>query len=597
MILIKKLPTLGASLLLTACNLLPVDRVSQETQITPIKASMTTPATATAPVTQTAQTIEPAGKVPSGKVNVISDPNQEALAQTLRRVQSTVLLANATQSEPFWHLPLDLTRPDPYAQYQNDLYQVIRRNLRFNLEIEDKRVDSQLNWYASHQSYLNRVSDRASRYMFHIVAELQARDMPLDLALLPIVESAFDPFAYSHGRASGMWQFIPSTGLMFGLKQDWWYDGRRDVVESTRAALDYLTHLNKMFDGDWLLALASYNSGPGTVRKAQRKNRQAGKPTDFWHLDLPRETEAYVPKMIALAKLFKDPAAYGVVLPEVSTEPYFKIVQTGGQIDLAQAAALADMELSDLYMLNPGYNRWATDPDGPHQLLVYTDREQLFTDNIAQLPSNQRLTWDRYSIVNGDSLLTIARKFNVTVSVIKDVNGLKSNFIRAGDKLMIPVASENANVYALSANNRLKVKQDALGGSNLTRIDHRITYGDTFWDLSMKYNVSVKSLAKWNNMAPRDLLMPGQLLVVWVKPSKVASTSASTSTSTSTSSSADQRKIVRKVGYVVRNGDSLYRIAGKFNLRISDIQKWNVVSKYLQPGDRLTLYVDVTNIN
>ncbi|MFT5008505.1 MAG: membrane-bound lytic murein transglycosylase D [Granulosicoccus sp.] len=595
MILIKKLPTLGASLLLTACNLLPVDRVSQETQITPIKASMTTPATATAPVTQTAQTIEPAGKVPSGKVNVISDPNQEALAQTLRRVQSTVLLANATQSEPFWHLPLDLTRPDPYAQYQNDLYQVIRRNLRFNLEIEDKRVDSQLNWYASHQSYLNRVSDRASRYMFHIVAELQARDMPLDLALLPIVESAFDPFAYSHGRASGMWQFIPSTGLMFGLKQDWWYDGRRDVVESTRAALDYLTHLNKMFDGDWLLALASYNSGPGTVRKAQRKNRQAGKPTDFWHLDLPRETEAYVPKMIALAKLFKDPAAYGVVLPEVSTEPYFKIVQTGGQIDLAQAAALADMELSDLYMLNPGYNRWATDPDGPHQLLVYTDREQLFTDNIAQLPSNQRLTWDRYSIVNGDSLLTIARKFNVTVSVIKDVNGLKSNFIRAGDKLMIPVASENANVYALSANNRLKVKQDALGGSNLTRIDHRITYGDTFWDLSMKYNVSVKSLAKWNNMAPRDLLMPGQLLVVWVKPSKVASTSASTSTSTS--SSADQRKIVRKVGYVVRNGDSLYRIAGKFNLRISDIQKWNVVSKYLQPGDRLTLYVDVTNIN
>jgi membrane-bound lytic murein transglycosylase D len=594
MILIKKLSTLGASLLLTACNLLPVERVSQDPQDTPAKASMTSPETGpkteTAPGPQTAQTIEPAEpaeNVPSKKAKVISDPNQEALAQTLRHVQSTLLLANATQSQAFWHLPLDLTRPDPYAHYPDDLYQVIRRNLRFNLEIEDKRVASQLKWYASHQNYLNRVSERASRYMFHIVAELQARDMPLDLALLPIVESAFDPFAYSHGRASGMWQFIPETGLMFGLKQDWWYDGRRDVVESTRAALDYLTRLNEMFDGDWLLALASYNSGPGTVRKAQRKNRRAGKATDFWHLDLPRETEAYVPKMIALATLFKNPEAYGVVLPEVSTEPYFKIVQTGGQIDLAQAAALADMELSDLYMLNPGYNRWATDPDGPHQLLVYTDREQLFNDNIALLPSNQRLTWDRYSIVTGDSLLTIARKFNVTVSVIKDVNGLKSNLIRAGDKLMIPVASENDNFYALSANNRLKVKQDALGGSDLTRIDHRITYGDTFWDLSMKYNVSVKSLAKWNNMAPRDLLMPGQLLVVWVKPNTVTSVSAST----------DQRKIVRKVGYVVRNGDSLYRIANKFNLRISDIQKWNVVSKYLQPGDRLTLYVDVTNIN
>ena len=175
------------------------------------------------------------------------------------------------------------------------------------------------------------------------------------------------------------------------------------------------------------------------------------------------------------------------------------------------------------------------------------------------------------------------------MSVIKDVNGLKGNLIRAGDKLMIPVASENDNFYALSADSRLKVKQDALGNSDLTRIDHRITYGDTFWDLSMKYNVSVKSLAKWNNMAPRDLLMPGQLLVVWVKPNRVTSVSAS--------ASADQRKIVRKVGYVVRNGDSLYRIADKFNVRISDIQKWNVVSKYLQPGDRLTLYVDVTNIN
>ena len=585
MILIKKITTLSAALVLTACNLLPVDRVSQEAQIAPVMAPMTAPASATIPAPPTTQTSKPVEKVRSVQPAGVSDPNQEELAQILRQVRSALLLADVTQSEPFWHLPLDLTRPDPYANYPDDLYQVIRRNLRFDLEIDDKRVASQLKWYASHQNYLNRVSERASRYMFHIVAELQARDMPLELALLPIVESAFDPFAYSHGRASGMWQFIPETGLMFGLKQDWWYDGRRDVVESTRAALDYLTHLNKMFDGDWLLALASYNSGPGTVRKAQRKNRRAGKATDFWHLDLPRETEAYVPKMIALAKLFKDPEAYGVVLPEVSTEPFFKIVQTGGQIDLAQAAALANMELSDLYMLNPGYNRWATDPDGPHQLLVYTDREQLFTDNIAQLPSNQRLTWDRYSIVNGDSLITIARKFNVTVSVIKDVNGLKGNLIRAGDKLMIPVASENDNFYALSADNRLKVKQDALGDSNLTRIDHRIAYGDTFWDLSMKYNVSVNSLAKWNNLAPRDLLMPGQVLVVWVKPN------------TLTSANADQRKIVRKVGYVVRNGDSLYRIADKFNVRISDIEKWNVVSKYLQPGDRLTLYVDVTNIN
>jgi membrane-bound lytic murein transglycosylase D len=507
----------------------------------------------------------------------------------MRGYQSAQLLAQSTASHSLWHLPLDLTRPDPYAQYPNDLYQVLRRNLSFNLDIADKRVATHLGRYAAHQNYINQISDRASRYLFHIVTELQARDMPLDLALLPIVESGFDPFAYSSGRASGMWQFIPETGRMFGLKQDWWYDGRRDIVDSTRAALDYLDHLQKMFDGDWLLALAAYNSGPGTVRKAQRKNRAAGKETDFWHLDLPRETEAYVPKLIALAKLFKAPDAYGVVLPEVPTEPYFKIVQTGGQIDLAQAAALADMELNELYLLNPGYNRWATDPDGPHQLLVYADREQLFTNNIAQLPSNERLIWDRYNIVSGDSLSVIAQRFDVTVDIIKDVNDIKGNLIKAGDQLMIPMASKKDTFYGLSADSRLQVKQNAPASSNLTRINHVIKSGDNFWDLSRQYKVNLKSLAKWNNMAPKDILRPGQSLMVWVKPGAGDNTSSSSST--------DNRDVVKKVGYVVRNGDSLYRIANKFNLRINDIKKWNVVSKYLQPGDRLTLYVDVTNLN
>ncbi len=569
MILIKKFTILGAGLLLTACNLLPVEPVSPKPQTATIKA----PISVLAPV----------------PINLVSNPHYEALAQTMRGYQSAQLLAQSTTSHSLWHLPLDLTRPDPYAQYPNDLYQVLRRNLSFNLDIADKRVATHLGRYAAHQNYINQISDRASRYLFHIVTELQARDMPLDLALLPIVESGFDPFAYSSGRASGMWQFIPETGRMFGLKQDWWYDGRRDVVDSTRAALDYLDHLQKMFDGDWLLALAAYNSGPGTVRKAQRKNRAAGKETDFWHLDLPRETEAYVPKLIALAKLFKTPDAYGVVLPEVSTEPYFKIVQTGGQIDLAQAAALADMELNELYLLNPGYNRWATDPDGPHQLLVYADREQLFTNNIAQLPSNERLIWDRYNIVSGDSLSVIAQRFDVTVDIIKDVNDIKGNLIKAGDQLMIPMASKKDTFYGLSADSRLQVKQNAPASSNLTRINHVIKSGDNFWDLSRQYKVNLKSLAKWNNMAPKDILRPGQSLMVWVKPGAGDNTSSSSST--------DNRDVVKKVGYVVRNGDSLYRIANKFNLRINDIKKWNVVSKYLQPGDRLTLYVDVTNLN
>ncbi|WP_243645773.1 lytic transglycosylase [Reinekea marinisedimentorum] len=514
--------------------------------------------------------------------NTAANPKDEALALHIKNSKSADILATTTESKTHWKSTLDLSRPKDSDQ--DDLYQVLRNNLSFDLAIEDARITSQLNWYASHPSYIDRVSQRASRYMYYIVSEIQARDLPVELALLPIVESAFDPFAYSHGSASGMWQFISSTGKMYGLKQNWWYDGRRDVVASTDAALNYLSDLNRMFDGDWLLALASYNSGPGTVMKAQKKNRAAGKPTDFWHLSLPKETEAYAPKLVALAKLFSDPEKYGMEMPVVANEPYFEIVETGGQIDLAQAATLAEMELSDLYILNPGFNRWATDPDGPHHLLVFADKAEVFKNNISQLAANERLTWKRYTIQSGDSLLTIARKHDVTVDVLRDVNNIKGNLIRAGKTLMIPVASKNDQYYSMSAENRLKVKQSSLSNSSKQRVDYKVQSGDSFWTIARKFDVSVASIAKWNNMAPKDVIRPGQTLAIWVTPSN-------------TDSASDSRQVVRKVGYVVRKGDSLYRIADKFNLSISDIEKWNQISsKYLQPGDKLTLYVDVTRI-
>ncbi|WP_028669996.1 lytic transglycosylase [Saccharospirillum impatiens] len=510
------------------------------------------------------------------------------------------LLADLTATEDVFATDPDLAAEtlraravyDPYAQYPEDLYQTLRRGFEFDLTLEDPRITSQLRWYASHQSYFNRVSERAGRYMFHIVAELEARDMPLDLALLPIVESAFDPFAYSHGSAAGMWQFIPSTGRMFGLKQDWWYDGRRDVVESTRAAMEYLDQLNDMFDGDWLLALAAYNSGPGTVMRAMRRNRAEGKPTDFWNLDLPRETEAYVPKMFALAKLIHSPDTYGIELPLLDTEPFFEIVDVGSQIDLAQAATMADMDLSDLYLLNPGFNQWATNPEGPHRLLVHTSRAAQFRERLADLPLDSRMAWQRYTIETGDSLLTIARDFEVTVDIIQEANDLNDSLIRAGDALMIPTASASSNTYSMSADQRLARRQNASGSSDTNRVDYVVQSGDSFWDISREFGVSVQSLARWNNMAPRDVIRPGQTLAVWVSDDVSSSSTASVS-----SSVRNGREVVRKVGYVVRSGDSLYRIANRFNVRIADIQNWNTIGQeYLQPGQRLTLYVDVTRL-
>lgn len=508
------------------------------------------------------------------------------------------LLANLSATDDLFDSDPDLSAEalraravyDPYAHYPEDLYQTLRRGFQFDLTLEDPRITSQLRWYASHQSYFNRVSERAGRYMFHIVAELQARDMPLDLALLPIVESAFDPFAYSHGSAAGMWQFIPSTGRMFGLKQDWWYDGRRDVVESTRAAMEYLDQLNEMFDGDWLLALAAYNSGPGTVMRAMRRNRAEGKPTDFWHLDLPRETEAYVPKIFALAKLIHSPETYGIELPLLNTEPFFEVVEVGSQIDLAQAATMADMDLSDLYLLNPGFNQWATNPEGPHRLLVHADKAEQFRERLDNLPMDSRMAWQRYTIEPGDSLLTIARDFGVTVDIIQEANDLNGSMIRAGDALMIPTASASSNAYSMSAGQRLERRQNASGSSDTKRVDYVVQPGDSFWDISREFGVTVQSLARWNNMAPRDVIRPGQTLAVWV------SNDASTGSSAS-SSVRNGREVVRKVGYVVRSGDSLYRIANRFNVRIADIQSWNTIGQeYLQPGQHLTLYVDVTRL-
>jgi len=228
--------------------------------------------------------------------------------------------------------------------------------------VDNPAVQLELAWYRSHPDYLDRVFNRADRYLYYIVDELERRGMPVDLALLPVVESAFDPFAYSHGRAAGLWQIIPGTGRQLGVTQNWWYDGRRDVVDSTRAALDYLERLHGLFGGDWLLAVAGYNSGEGNVARAIARAEATGEPIDFWHLRpyLPVETRAYVPRLLAIQALTADPAAYAVTLPNLRNVPHFELVATAGQIDMALAAELAGITTDQLYGLNPGVNRWAT---------------------------------------------------------------------------------------------------------------------------------------------------------------------------------------------------------------------------------------------
>lgn len=462
----------------------------------------------------------------------------------------------------------------------DNIWPRIINDYRLNISIDNPRITSQLNWYKSHQGYLNRVADRGVRYLHFIAEQIEARQLPGELALLPIVESAFDPFAYSHGRASGVWQFIPATGRDFGLHQDWWHDGRRDIRAATEGALRYLNALQREFKGDWLLALAAYNSGAGTVRKAIRKNRRKGKPTDFWSLSLPKETRAYVPKLIALAKLVKDPAKYGVTLKPIDNKPYFAIVNTGGQIDLSQAAELADTSLEEIYRLNPEYNRWATHPSGPHELLIPVNKKEIFERQLASMPAASRVKWQRYKVKGGDSLLTIARRFHTTSDVLKQVNNIRGNIIRTGQQLLIPGAFKGQRAYSHSVSQRLARLKTARRPGNTKRLEYSVRSGDSFWQIARNHDVKVSQLARWNGMAPGDPLKTGQKLVIWSKKSQ-----------------PNKREVIRKVNYRVRSGDSLARISQKFNVRVSDIRRWNsqqTNNKYLQPGQKLTLYVDVT---
>ncbi len=401
----------------------------------------------------------------------------------------------------------------------DDLWQRIRSD--FRLAGQDHRfVKPYIKWYAKHQAYLDRVAERARPFLFDIVEEIGARDMPMEIALLPIVESAFQPFAYSPGRAAGIWQFIPATGKMYGLKQNWWYDGRRDVPAATKAALKYLSRLHKRFDGDWLLALASYNSGEGRVSRAIKKNKKKGRPTDFWSLDLPAETKGYVPKLLAISAIVARTKEHGVTLSSIPNEPYLKHIDIGSQIDLAMAAELADLPIETIYKLNPAFNRWATHPKGPHTLSLPIDKTEKFLEALAKVDKKNRIRWQRHRIRQGETLGQIALKFQTTVKVLQDVNNIRDKWIRAGKNIIIPVATKNLKHYLSEDQRRLALQRTKRGG---IKVKHTVRPGDTFWDLSRKFKVKVGQLASWNGMSPRDSLMPGQKLVIWAKNRSIAS--------------------------------------------------------------------------
>jgi membrane-bound lytic murein transglycosylase D len=449
-----------------------------------------------------------------------------ALSATLAGCQTSAQLPQTATAVPAHTLTARIKQKPIFlaANKQHTAPQDVWERMREGFQMQDgidvnPRIEQQRLWFVSNPSFLETAADRGSLYMHYIVERLEERDMPLELALLPVIESAYNPMAYSRAHAVGLWQFIPSTGRYFNLRQTNLYDGRRDVTASTIAALDYLSRLHEMFNGDWLLALAAYNAGEGTVSRAIERNVRLGLPTDYWNLSLPQETRDYVPKLLALSQVVASPQAYGMNLTPIENKPYFQVVELNQRVDLSRVAALADIDEDEMYQLNPAFKQRIT-VDGPQHLLVPAAKAQLLTASLSSM--------------NPEELLSLRPTREV---------------------------SEQAVAVALPAQRKA----------------YKVRRGDNLSLIAKANRVDVKDLQRWNKLSGRRLKV-GQTLVM-------QDTRAATSKASKASG--------RATHYKVRQGDSLYMVAKRFNVEMQHLKRWNPrTAKALKPGQTLVVYRD-----
>jgi len=492
---------------------------------------------------------------------------------------------------------------DPPASSQN-FWNVLASEFNLPEETtENIAVRRAIKWYIKNPAYLTKIAEQAKPYLYYIYQQVKKRHLPAEIVLLPMVESNYNPFVCSSVGACGLWQMMPGTALGFGLKEDWWYDGRRDIAASTNSALNYLVYLGKFFHGDWLLAIAAYDTGEGSVSHAMHRNLSLGEPIDFWHLWLPRETQNYVPKLLALATIIKYPYEFGVRLPAVKNKPYLEKVNIGSQIDLSRAARLAGISMKELTHLNPGYNRWATDTHGPHFLLLPIDKAQIFKKRLAKIPKKDRVNWIRHKVKRGDSLSVVAHRYKTTPSMIKRVNRLKSNLIHVGKILLVPKSqSKMTRIVERFKSHYLKGHKHRI---HLSTIKHYIVKkGDSLWHIARKFRVKIRQLRFWNKLKKGHQLHAGQKLSIW--PNRVPKHHVSRPVHHHTthhhvkSSKKHHRVIhhhvkhhtVRRLNYRVRKGDTLSGVAQKYHVHVHDIQRWNNISNaaHLKQNQMLVIY-------
>jgi membrane-bound lytic murein transglycosylase D len=405
--------------------------------------------------------------------------------------------------KPFSATPIVVDPPDivgiDRALEPKDLWARIRKGFAIP-DLEGKLVRQKQKQYATRPEYLQRILERSKLYLYHIVEEIEKRGMPTELALLPMVESAFNPMAYSRAHASGLWQFIPGTGKRFELEQNSWYDGRRDIVDSTNAALDYLEKLHQMY-GDWHLALASYNWGENAVRRAVARNKAAKRKTDYASLRMPKETRHYIPKLQALENIIAEPEKHGIDLDAIPNTPYFAVITETPDIDVHVAAKLADMPVEDFIALNPGFSRPLIRSASSRRIILPADRVVAFYDNLDQLDEAALVSWQVYHPEPREKLAEIAKEFGMSLAELKRVNGIPAHSSRVPKELVVP---KNDEAKATLAELPL-MYAPPIARQGPARSVHVVKKGDTLGSIAAKHRVSVSRLKSWNPQVGRFL--------------------------------------------------------------------------------------------
>ncbi len=440
----------------------------------------------------------------------VSVPSAQIPTETEKSVVIEVIADDSATAKPE-KIEVIVSQPMVEAP-PTDLWDRMRAGFAMQ-DLDDEYVRKWEQFYAGKPDYMQRVVDRGSKYWFYIVTEIERRGMPLEIALLPVIESAFVTHANSTAAASGIWQFIPSTGKHFGMKQDWWADSRRDITQATKGALDYLQKLHSMF-GDWHLALASYNWGEGSVGRAVAANQAAGKGVDYASLNMPNETRNYIPKLQAVKNIVMNPGAFNLKLTAVPNQPYFKTITLGKPMDVDKAVKMAEISKDEFVALNPAHNRPVIGGRDEHQILLPADKADLF---LSRLESGDRalVSWMAYKTKAGDRLDALATRFGISVDSLRAVNGIRAAppSLPSGYNLLVPSNGPSEEALGSLQNAVFTKLPDYVPAPALPTI-HRTGKGDTLASVAKRYGVTVARLAQWNHMSAKGRVNKGTLLAV-----------------------------------------------------------------------------------